>query len=64
MSKADVLAIMTKGAGKQFDEVVLAVFLDALNQGKLVQAVLENADGKTESSDSTLVNVSSFSDSV
>ena len=60
MSKSEMLAIMTKGAGNQFDEAVLAVFLDVLNQGKLVQAALDNADGRTEPSDSTLVTASNF----
>lgn len=50
MSREDVLAIMTKEAGKQFDPAVLAVFLDTLKKGTLVQAVLQvDPDGTTSS---------------
>ena len=54
MSREDVLAIMTEETGKQFDPDVLAVFLDAWNQGKLVQAVLKTDVGGPTSSESQL----------
>lgn len=52
MSREDVLAIMTKGAGKQFDPAVLAVFLETLKKGTLVQAVLQGDAGIAKSSES------------
>jgi HD-GYP domain-containing protein (c-di-GMP phosphodiesterase class II) len=60
MSREDVLAIMTKGAGKQFDPAVLAVFLDTLKKGTLVQAVLQvDADGTTSSESEQAATVNS-----
>jgi HD-GYP domain-containing protein (c-di-GMP phosphodiesterase class II) len=62
MSREDVLAIMMKGAGKQFDPAVLAVFFDILNQGKLVQAMLDDAEVRTTFSDSKFfTTIESFS---
>jgi HD-GYP domain-containing protein (c-di-GMP phosphodiesterase class II) len=40
-SREDMVAIMSSESGKQFDPAVLAAFLDTLNKGKLVQAVLD-----------------------
>ena len=50
MSREDVLATMTKGSGTQFDPAILEVFLDMLNQGKLVQAGFETGMDGRESS--------------
>jgi HD-GYP domain-containing protein (c-di-GMP phosphodiesterase class II) len=47
-SREDMVAIMSSESGKQFDPAVLAAFLDTLNKGKLVQAVLDaEVDGIT-----------------
>ena len=40
-SREDMVAIMSSESGKQFDPAVLAAFLETLNKGKLVQAVLD-----------------------
>jgi len=49
-SREDMVAIMSSESGKQFDPAVLAAFLDTLNKGKLVQAVLDaEVDGTTPS---------------
>jgi HD-GYP domain-containing protein (c-di-GMP phosphodiesterase class II) len=40
-SREDMVAIMSSESGQQFDPAVLAAFLDTLNKGKLVQAVLD-----------------------
>ena len=53
--------LMMKGTGKQFDPAVLVVFFDILNQGKLVQAVLDDAEGTTSSDSKFFTIVESFS---
>ena len=49
MSSADVLAIMTKGADRQFDPAILSVFLDMWTKGELAQAALDKEVCGTES---------------